>query len=318
MTATVSTSQGPAPLAFCGHGSPTLRQVAPPSVEVNSTEVAFSAPPATWPKVASTTVRPLAASWAPACWPPGGRATSCQSPLPSAARCTEKVQPGAQPGCCPLTRSAEPSTISSEYAEPPGCRCQLAPPSVVRKSELGPKAYPTRAVAKRSPVTRSQALGQVSVWPSRALGAGMPVQVLPPSVVRTIEVHGGCPHDAVPSAQPTESLIQVRSTARKPAGTGPPAGPALPELGAAVALDWRWGRAGSAVPLARRRRRALVTAAGWSGSAGWLAVGADAASVPTAPPDQQRHQHRCGGRQHPALPGLAGAAAARTAARRRR
>ena len=51
----------------------------------------------------------------------------------------------------------------------------------------------------------------------------MPTQVRPPSVVRVIEVHGGCPHGAVPSAQPSELLIQVRSTARKPAGTGPPA-----------------------------------------------------------------------------------------------
>src|SRR3954470_9011122 len=48
VTATVSTSQGPAPLAFCGHGSPILRQLAPPPGGGNNTQGGFSAPPALW------------------------------------------------------------------------------------------------------------------------------------------------------------------------------------------------------------------------------------------------------------------------------
>src|SRR5689334_22578873 len=50
----------------------------------------------------------------------------------------------------------------------------------------------------------------------------MPVQVVPPSVVCTMDVHGFVPHGAVPSSQPSVALTNVRSRATKPLGTGPP------------------------------------------------------------------------------------------------
>src|SRR5690349_11386870 len=69
-----------------------------------------------------------------------------------------------------------------------------------------------------------------------ATGAGMPTQLRPPSVVRTIDVHGCWSQGAEPSAQPSSVLTQVRSIARKPAGTGPPTGPTGADVGAALAL----------------------------------------------------------------------------------
>jgi hypothetical protein len=59
------------------------------------------------------------------------------------------------------------------------------------------------------------------------MGAGIPTQVRPLSVVRTIEVHGLTVHGAVPSSQPVRVLTNVRSSATNPFGTGPPAGPAM-------------------------------------------------------------------------------------------
>jgi hypothetical protein len=61
---------------------------------------------------------------------------------------------------------------------------------------------------------------------SSALGAGIPTQVRPLSVVRTIEVHGLTVHGAVPSSHPVRVPTNVRSLATNPFGTGPPGGPA--------------------------------------------------------------------------------------------
>jgi hypothetical protein len=108
----------------------------------------------------------------------------------------------------------------------------------------------------------------------------MPVQVLPPSVVCTIEVHGGCPHGAVPSAQPSELLIQVSSTALKPAGTGPPAAPCPlgpeavpppePELGPELGLELADGAGRLVEPLAVGAGGPLTDGAGvvWE-AGGW-------------------------------------------------
>jgi hypothetical protein len=42
--------------------------------------------------------------------------------------------------------------------------------------------------------------------------------------VRTIDVHGGLEHGAVPSSHHVNSLIAVNDRGEKPGGTGPPAG----------------------------------------------------------------------------------------------
>lgn len=59
---------------------------------------------------------------------------------------------------------------------------------------------------------------------SRYRGAGTPTHDLPPSVVRTTEVHGRCAHGAVPSTQPSLGDMKVIEMGSKPAGTGPPGG----------------------------------------------------------------------------------------------
>src|SRR5436190_3874040 len=52
----------------------------------------------------------------------------------------------------------------------------------------------------------------------------MPCQVLPPSWVRTIEVHGAEVHGALPSTQLSVGLTNVAEYGTNPAGTGPPFG----------------------------------------------------------------------------------------------
>ena len=52
----------------------------------------------------------------------------------------------------------------------------------------------------------------------------MPFQVLPPSVVRSTDVHGLCEHGAVPRTQPSLADTNVIEMGRKPGGTGPPGG----------------------------------------------------------------------------------------------
>ncbi len=62
----------------------------------------------------------------------------------------------------------------------------------------------------------------------------MPVQDAPPSVVRTIEAHGGAAHGAVPRTQPSAADTKVMETGLKPGGTGPPAGRPVPP-----GMSWR-------------------------------------------------------------------------------
>src|SRR5581483_3852712 len=69
------------------------------------------------------------------------------------------------------------------------------------------------------------AAGSLLPRPNGVRGAGIPFHVLPPSVVRTIDVHGGDAHGAVPSTQPFDGDTNVALAARNPDGTGPPGGP---------------------------------------------------------------------------------------------
>jgi hypothetical protein len=57
-----------------------------------------------------------------------------------------------------------------------------------------------------------------------ARGAGTPAKLTPPSVVRTIDVHGGFEHGAVPSSHHVSSLIAVNDPGSNPGGTGPEGG----------------------------------------------------------------------------------------------
>jgi hypothetical protein len=50
--------------------------------------------------------------------------------------------------------------------------------------------------------------------------------VRPPSVVRTIDVHTGLEHVALPSTQPSAAEMKLTDAGWKPDGTGPPAGAA--------------------------------------------------------------------------------------------
>lgn len=61
---------------------------------------------------------------------------------------------------------------------------------------------------------------------------GTRCQLAPPAwvaysalTVRTMEVHGGCAHGAVPSTQPCAALMKLVEYALNPDGTGPPDGP---------------------------------------------------------------------------------------------
>jgi hypothetical protein len=54
-----------------------------------------------------------------------------------------------------------------------------------------------------------------------ARGAGIPTKLCPPSVVRTIELHGGFEHDALPSIHQLSSPVAVNDCGTNPAGTGP-------------------------------------------------------------------------------------------------
>jgi hypothetical protein len=51
----------------------------------------------------------------------------------------------------------------------------------------------------------------------------MPTKCRPPSVVRTIEVHTGFEHGALPRSQNSWSEMAVNEIGSKPEGTGPPA-----------------------------------------------------------------------------------------------
>jgi len=63
----------------------------------------------------------------------------------------------------------------------------------------------------------------------------MPTKRTPPSVVRTIDVHGGEVHGALPSSHHVSSPIAVNELGANPAGTGPPAGTARAWLVGVVA-----------------------------------------------------------------------------------
>ncbi len=56
------------------------------------------------------------------------------------------------------------------------------------------------------------------------VGAGMPTNCDPPSVVRTIDVHTGLAHGASPNSQYWLGETAVNDTGSKPLGTVPPAG----------------------------------------------------------------------------------------------
>jgi hypothetical protein len=70
----------------------------------------------------------------------------------------------------------------------------------------------------------------------------MPTKRAPPSVVRTIDVHTGCGHGAVPSSQKYRAEMAVKSAARKPLGTGPPAGGLGPWAAGYVVFEIEDGR----------------------------------------------------------------------------
>ena len=61
---------------------------------------------------------------------------------------------------------------------------------------------------------------------SFSVGAGTPDHVRPPSVVRTIDVHTGLAHGALPRTQPSAAEMKLTDAGWKPDGTGPPAGAA--------------------------------------------------------------------------------------------
>jgi hypothetical protein len=90
-----------------------------------------------------------------------------------------------------------------------------------------PKANPSSGFANRRWLSPAlEPAGPLEA--SGTGGAGMPVQDAPPSVVRTIEVHGWTAHGAVPRTQPSLADTNVIDTGSNPAGTGPPAGPTGP------------------------------------------------------------------------------------------
>ena len=295
----------------------------PPSVEANSTEVAFSAPPAAWPKVASTTVRPLAASWAPAVWPPAGSATSCQSVLPTAARCTANVQPGRAarrlPGH-PQHRAGDDLQRVRRAARLPAP--SWPPPSVVRNSEFG--AEGVAHLRGGEPQAADQVAGARAAV---GLGQRRPSarECRPSSCRRRWCARSRCtaaaPHGAVPSAQPVGVADpgQVdRAEAGRHRGRRPVRHPTWPleldvRLGAELALGAGRlvGCCWSSAPGARWCRRR----GGLGGRR--LAVRADQRGADQGGGHQHRHQRGGGGRQQPAAarPGRRGRSAAGAAAR---
>lgn len=104
---------------------------------------------------------------------------------------------------------------------PAGTRCQLAPPLWVAYSAL-PAAHPSAWFANRSVLTPARTSSGSAIG---AFGAGIPRQDAPPLTVRTMEVHGGCAHGAVPSTQPDAALMKLVEYTLNPDGTGPPDGP---------------------------------------------------------------------------------------------
>ena len=119
-------------------------------------------------------------------------------------------------------------------AGPSVTTCQDAPPSWVAYSLL-PTTQPLDWSANRMVVTWPGAYTPVAV-PIGAFGAGMPCQVLPPSLVRTMDVQGALEQGAVPSAQPCEASMKVADTGVNRAGTGPPAGPTADGVAEATGL----------------------------------------------------------------------------------
>ncbi len=71
-----------------------------------------------------------------------------------------------------------------------------------------------------------------------------------------MDVHGGFAQGAVPSTQPSDALTNVADRGRKPAGTGPPAGP----VAFAERLVDEAGPVGPAAPV---DAAALVDGPGW-------------------------------------------------------
>jgi hypothetical protein len=94
----------------------------------------------------------------------------------------------------------------------------------------------------------------------------MPAQDAPPSVVRTIEVHGWTAHGAVPRTQPSLADTKVIDTGSNPGGTGPPA----------AAADPAWEAAGDAGAAAGLRAAAGALTRGRGLAAG--ARGAEGAA----------------------------------------
>src|SRR5580658_230000 len=92
---------------------------------------------------------------------------------------------------------------------------------------------------------------------SGARGAGTPAKLTPPSVVRTIDVHGGVEQGAVPSSHQVSSLIAVNDAGANPAGTGPD-GPVPVDAGFETP-DGSWARA--RVPAPRPVARPLCPGA---------------------------------------------------------
>src|SRR2546421_8029734 len=99
-------------------------------------------------------------------------------------------------------------------------RFQVREPSWVAHSPV-PNVHPLAVSAKRTSLTVPWL---ASLTARAALGAGSPMKLRPPSVVRTSDVHGCCVQGASPSNQNVVSLMALNDRREKPAGTGPPEG----------------------------------------------------------------------------------------------
>ena len=303
----VSTSPEAAPPLVRGQGSPTLRQL---GAAVGGGEQhrgrRSAAPPAMWPKVASTTVRPLAASWAPAVWPPAGSATSLPVGAADRAPAAPRTRsPGRSAGACPATRSAV--TVDDLQRVRRAARLLGPAPAAVGGQEQRVGAEGVADLRGGEP----QAGDQVAA--ARA-AVGLAEQRLRSRDARSRSGRrrwcgrSRCRAAARRARYPAPSrpgvLIQVRSTARKPAGTGPPIGPCPlgpldPGAGCRTGRGAGTGarcRAAARWAPARRWSRSggLVCAAG-----GWRSE-RDQRGADQDGRQQHRHHGGGGGRQHPA------------------
>src|SRR5712691_6261415 len=107
---------------------------------------------------------------------------------------------------------AGPGRLSRRHVAPPSCVAQRSGPNA-QPSSISANHRPLTPVVPDPPSTKTVS------------GAGIPAQVRPPSVVRTIAAHGDPAHVADPRSQPASALVNVAEAAWKSVGMGPPTGP---------------------------------------------------------------------------------------------